>query len=274
MERMTADRNAAWAPDPLTHKNAAGDAYKRTEVVDRQIRVAVHLDWLDLETRVEVADESSPDWLSPECLVYLIRFYARSGERRWVSHLSQALLQRCARWIRNRVRSLGKDAEDEAFADVVEQLFSRILDRDSDRGDFLQVRFWVALERLAVQAYRQQLRRLERDRDAIPLEALPGHDGGDDDLRLIRTGGTAAVPATRSAESEVVDHALIREALHQLDEPLRSVFLLREYYGWPIEDKDPNVPTISSHFGKTPRTIRNWLRRADTVLEAWRGEQQ
>jgi len=49
------------------------------------------------------------------------------------------------------------------------------------------------------------------------------------------------------------------------------VFVLRHYEGWPIEDKDPSVPTISRHFQRTPRTIRNWMREAENVLAAWRG---
>jgi transposase-like protein len=33
------------------------------------------------------------------------------------------------------------------------------------------------------------------------------------------------------------------------------------------------VRTISRHFGVDPRTIRNWLHRADEALGQWRGEQ-
>ena len=40
--------------------------------------------------------------------------------------------------------------------------------------------------------------------------------------------------------------------------------------GWPVEDRDPNVPTISRYFGKTSRTIRNWLAQAEERLAAWR----
>ena len=80
--------------------------------------------------------------------------------------------------------------------------------------------------------------------------------------------------AGRRVESEAIDNALIEAALSQLEEPIRSAYLLRYLEDWPIEDKDPAVQTISRHFGKTPRTIRNWLSKADEILEAWRGEQR
>jgi len=43
--------------------------------------------------------------------------------------------------------------------------------------------------------------------------------------------------------------------------------------GWPIEDRDPNVMTISKYFGKTSRTIRNWIAEAEKQLAAWRDEE-
>lgn len=66
----------------------------------------------------------------------------------------------------------------------------------------------------------------------------------------------------------------IRDALSRIDEPYRSVFVLRHYFGWPTEDRFPNTRTISRHYGVDPRTIRNWLKKADQALEQWRGEQQ
>ncbi len=65
---------------------------------------------------------------------------------------------------------------------------------------------------------------------------------------------------------------LYREALALLDEPMRTAFVLRHYEGWPIEDRDETVPTISRYFNKTPRTIRNWMTTAEQALAAWRGE--
>ena len=62
------------------------------------------------------------------------------------------------------------------------------------------------------------------------------------------------------------------EALASLEEPQRSVFVLRYYQGWPVESKHPGEPTISGYFGVTSRTIRNWLTSAEKRLSEWREE--
>ena len=72
----------------------------------------------------------------------------------------------------------------------------------------------------------------------------------------------------------VISSDLIRDALSRVKEPYRTAYLLRNYAGWPIEDQDPNVPTISRKFGVDPRTIRNWLKAVEDELQSWRGEQE
>jgi len=79
--------------------------------------------------------------------------------------------------------------------------------------------------------------------------------------------GTALTDSTLSA----IDRIEYHDGLNSIEEPYRTVFVLRYYHGWPTEDDDPTVPTISRYFNKTPRTIRNYLRRADDALVAWRG---
>ena len=56
---------------------------------------------------------------------------------------------------------------------------------------------------------------------------------------------------------------------------IESLFVTRLYradlseHGKTI---DPNESSVSDHFGKTPKTIRNWLHKADAALEKkWRG---
>ena len=132
----------------------------------------------------------------------------------------------------------------------------------SDRGDFLQIRFGLCLKRLTVQVFRKQLNQLKLERNSIPLTSLEGYDVEE----------TNPLVRPRSIELEVIEKDLIRAALSQLKEPLRSAYLLRYYENWPIEDQDPNVQTISRHFNKTPRTIRNWFTEAEKCLEAWREE--
>jgi hypothetical protein len=252
----------------LTHRNREGIPYRREDAVERQIDAALALTPTALTQRARLRDPDAPDYLREECLVYLLRAFALRGETAIVDTLSEALLERCTRYVSVKLSALGPEGREEAYGEVVARLFDLILDLESDRGDFLQVRFWVALEKLVVAAFGRQAREIAQARRQVPLSALPGAESGDEEERTV-----AARLEDITAPSLPPDHALLyREALATLEEPVRTAFVLRHYEGWPIEDRDPGVLTISRYFDKTPRTIRNWMNAAEQALAAWRGE--
>jgi DNA-directed RNA polymerase specialized sigma24 family protein len=141
-------------------------------------------------------------------------------------------------------------------------LFERLVEPEgSDRGDFLQVRFRFVLKRLGIAAFKRATKEA-----AQPLMAIdPTGQGSDDEADY---GVQIADPMPTAADTRL----LTEEALALLEPNVRTAFLLR-VEGWPIEDRDPNVPTISGYFGKTSRTIRYWLAQADERLAAWRAEE-
>ena len=268
MEHEPSKLDTSCLMQPLTRQNANDQVYQRLPAVDRQIKEALRLDYGELRSRLEVRDEDSTAFLKEESLVHLIRHYHRAGSRELVNDVAKCLLTRCATWIDGKLIGLRKDLREDGNARVVAEVFDRILDLSSDRGDFLQVRFWVVLERITVDVFWKQVNQFDTessgDYDQAAIDALTQQ-------------GAVVVPTAstgRSAESEAIHNVLIEAALHQLEEPILSAYLLRYHQGWPIEDKNATVQTISQHFGKTPRTIRNWLSRADKCLEAWRGEQR
>jgi DNA-directed RNA polymerase specialized sigma24 family protein len=275
MDRDEAARQDQWRPEALTRRNTAGELYRREPDVEQQICAARTLGAAALQARAAISDRTSADYLKEEGLVYLIRHYHAAGEARLVSDLSEALLRRCAPVIEGHLRKLGPEATEAGYDDVVERLFGPIVDLASDRGDFLQVRFWLVVEKLAVRAFNQQLTQHQRAQANVPLSSFAGydHDGGEEDGQIVRAHGDAEL-ASPAGDVLVVRDDLIHDALSRVDEPFRSAYLLRHYFDWPVEDQDPTVRTISSHFGKDPRTIRNWLKRAEGALETWRGEQQ
>jgi len=261
------------ATEPLTRRNADREVYRREPAVEQQIAAALGLDPAALLARAQIADEAATEFLKEECLVYLIRRAQREGQIQIANDLSAVLLRRCAALIQRRLGSLGREGLEDGFDDLAEQLFGRILDLRSDRGDFLQVRFWIALERLAIRAYDQRVRETNRARRTVSLAELAGYDCDDELNHTILTRESAAV-ATPSDDAFVIQNDLIRDAVSRIEPPYRTAFLLRYFAGWPIEHQDPSVRTISRHFGRDPRTIRNWLRRAEEALQQWRGEQQ
>lgn len=275
MESDHSENKGARLPVPLTRANKDGKRYKRLPEVDNQIWMALDLEPEELVIRATVSDKSSPDFLKEEALVYLIRHYHREEDRGIVAALTEVLLGRFASWVESRLRTLGDEAVNDGYTDVVTRLFIRILDIDSNRGDFLQVRFWLVLKRLTVRAFNEQLKHVNRKKSNNSLESIAGYEGGNSDEAgygwMVKPSDSVTC---RSAESQATDNIFIRQAMSQLKEPFRSAYLLRHYHNWPIENQDPAVPTISQRFGKTPRTIRNWLTKADEELSVWLGAQK
>jgi len=255
---------------PLTHCNSAGEMYQRTAPVHSQIEAALTLTSSQLVERARIADHHSPDYFQEECLVYLIREFHRRGDRRIINALSEILIRRCKNMIYGRLQALGLHAVDDAFNDVMLDLFAPILDLESDRGDFLQVRFGLRLQRLIIDVYNQYVRRIKKEvENTVPLSSIAGYEpDGDDDVRN-RIQLDDVVDTSISMEHRT----LYREGLRTLEEPYRTAFILRHYEGWQIEAKDPSLPTLSRFFKTTPRTIHSWLARAEDILEHWRGEQ-
>ena len=275
MDQDESGRQGQWRPEALTRRNAAGERYRREPDVEQQICAAQALSAPALWARSAISDRTSADYLKEECLVYLIRHHNAAGETRLVSDLSEVLLRRCATVVEGHLRSLGPEATQTGHDDVVERLFGLIVDQASDRGDFLQVRFWPVVEKLAVRAFNQQLTQHKRAQATLPLSSVAGydHDAGEEDGQIVHAHGDAEL-ASPASDLTVVRDDLIRHALSRIEEPFRSAYILRHYFDWPVEDQDPTVRTISSHFGKVPRTIGNWLKKAEEALEKWRGEQQ
>jgi DNA-directed RNA polymerase specialized sigma24 family protein len=258
---------------PLTRCNGEGKVYQRTAIVHLQIEEALTMTSAQLVERARILDRQSPDYFQEECLIYLIREFSRRNDARAVSDLSEGLLDRCKNFIHNGLfsglRILGLQAVEDACNDVILELFTLVLDLESDHSDFLQVRFGPALQRLIIGVYRRHSSRIQETKDSVPLSSIAGYESEmDGDNRQHAVPLDDIVDHTISIEQRV----LYREGLSILEEPYRTVFILRHYEGWQIEAKDPSVPTISRFYQKTPRTIQLWLSHAENILERWRGE--
>jgi DNA-directed RNA polymerase specialized sigma24 family protein len=240
--------------------------YKREPEVERQIQEALSLPPSQLAGRA-AAREDEPGYLNAEALAYLIRHFRREGDERAVNDLSGALVRRCESYVARKLYHVGTALLEECRDQVVLRLFERLLDFESDRGDFLQVRFWAFLNRLVadvVSAYAGL-------RDQIASSVSPAWVHGGELSEGEREEGVGYVPEPVSGDK--VDTALlVQEALAMLEEPHRMVFVLRHYQGWPVESKHPGEPTISGYFGVTSRTVRNWLTTAEKRLAEWREE--
>jgi len=254
---------------PLTRCNSAGEVYQRLASVQSQITATLTLTSSQLIERAQISDDQSPDYFQEECLVYLIREFHRRNDARTVNDLTELLIRRCQRTISGRLLAFGLESVEDAVRDVIADLLDRILNLKNDRGDFLQVRFGLALKSLVIGVYRKYLARAEEAENIVPLSCIAGYESEDDDEMQPVVELDDMVDSSISVEQRV----LYREGLSILKEPYRRAFILRYYDGWQVEAKDPSVPTLSRYFGRTPRTIRSWLTYAEDILQRWRGEQ-
>lgn len=244
---------------PLIHQDKDGELLKRAPDVDVQIHDALILAPADL---VKLAEKNAQDaeFLKDEALVYLIRAFHKSGNKDITNQLSEILIRRWTPFIYSKFNGF-VDADD-AFCAVIKILFTHILFRDDGRGDFLQVKFGLHLKRIIVSVFRIHHDKKEKESSTFTFSELSNEE--DEDMDWDET--------TESDELSPEDKVFIDEAADVLTGDLQKVYILRHKYNFQIESIDPDEPTLSKYFGKTPRTIRNWLKQADEILKKWQGE--
>lgn len=255
---------------PLTLRDKEGVLYCHAPAVAQQIEAALDLSASDVLARAALGP-AAPDYLSNECLAYLLREFQRAGDQHLVAELAGVLLRRCVPSIHARLRLNNETLREEAYDEAVRRLLTRLLDLNGNKSDYYQVRFADALKALTIDVFRKYLRMQEKQEQTVPL----GHTGDEEDDDTTGIGelpDTAPDPFTRLDQAEQRER--VYAVLAQLPPDVRRAVVLKYVDGWPIEHSDPSVPTISARFNKTPRTINNWLRQAKRALAESLGEQE
>ena len=261
------NKHAPITLQPLTRCNKEGIPYSRGSKVEAQILRALELDIPSLLERARIRDFKASEFLQEECLIYLIREYQLRGDDHTAGALLEILFKRCAKSIRSKFISLHDSMAREAFDEATASIVDRIIDLGTDKGDFLQVRFWVALERTCVTIYGKYIKEQQRTDRTVSLSHV-----GESDTENLEEGRSVIDPADEPASPGLSEEQrnMYKQGLNTLEGNPRLAFVLLHYYGWPIESIDPAEPTISGYFKKTPRTIRNWIRSAEEKLRCWR----
>ena len=244
---------------PLIHRDKEGVLLKRAPDVDAQIHDSLVLAPAELVQRAK-KEAQDPGFLKDEALVYLIRAFHKSGNKDITNQLSEVLIRRCTPFIYSKFNGF-VDAED-AFCAVIKILFTHILFRDDGRGDFLQVRFGLHLKRIVVSVFRIHRDKKEKESSTFTFSELSNEEDED----------TEWDDSIESEDLSLEDRVSIDQATNVLTGHLQEVYILRHKYNFQIDSIDPNEPTLRKYFGKTPRTINNWLNQADEILKKWQGE--
>jgi hypothetical protein len=257
---------------PLTQQTKEGFLYHRPDEIEKQISHALTLSPDEVIVRAQISDSEDSGFLKEESLVYLILAYHNSNDWEAFNSLSDILIKRIVRQYHSFFRGFDTLSLTEAGDELLTQLFLRILKIEDSKGDYFQVRFWSGIKLLAISIFRKKVSDYKQEKNMVPLSDLAG-----DELEESENGLDDQAPGTirpldpPSATASIETAVLADEGLHSLKEPIRTAYLLHHWAGWQIESKDPLEPTISKHFNVTPKTIRNWLTKAEGDLKKWRG---
>jgi len=254
----------------LLGQDKSGNEYRRTKEVERQIRSSLALSDNEIIANANITDQHADNYLREEALVFLIRQSYQEQNQFLYDELFMILLGRCKEQISYRLRSLEVSLKEDALSEVNAKLIENVL-RDDGKGDFLEVRFWVVLNRLAIDVFRQFIHSDNDDHEYLEAEAFSEYDPIQQDEKDTILDLNQLVPGEQRW-SLVEKGNLVEDALQSLSPHIRQAFILFYYLDWPIDSKDEKLPTISKYFGKTGKTIQNWLYEAKESIEKWRGD--
>ena len=160
---------------PLTKRKRDGARYVRPQTIEAEIETALREDPATLRERLLNTDPASPDHLSSECLVHLIREALRSRDDEPLNRALPVLLGRCEAILRTKIANSLQNADqlpEEVLSEFSELLASDGTGERSDELDFYECRFNAAFAALRIDSVRRELKRLERTAEPPP----PGDD--------------------------------------------------------------------------------------------------
>jgi hypothetical protein len=244
---------------PLTKISKAGSPYVRTPSVESSIDRTVNEDLAALRKRLELDDESSPDYLKSECLVHLFREFNRRNEHEKRDIIVTVIFTRIerlllARYPDNRIRNAAQ-IRDEILGKFALMLANDGRGSNPDELDFYECRFNRAFRTFRIDVLKHE-KGQETRFSQFPDEAPTGDEKAAPNL--------GAIPSSRAKQED----ALLRaEMLNSLSPDLRRAVVLVHEMGYEIESEDDTKITAATICGVSGRTIRTRLKLAKDFLK-------
>jgi hypothetical protein len=247
---------------PLVKTNKNG-VLIRPPTVEAKIDAALAQDWFTLSAQARVTDPRSPDFLSSECLVHLIRDAIRRDDERVSRVLMPHLLSRAeANLLRTVPDSRMRNAES-VRQNILSSLAMMFIEERSEEQqkelDFYECKFLSALRFLRIDHVRAEISSRKEVTD-LP-QAGSDQDGAPlDDEMLARLSGAASIGPS---QEDAVYLRQVLAALNRLPADQKRAVILRRVIGHE-EDKAASI------IGVEGRTVRYRLARADKQLKTWK----
>ena len=240
---------------PLTRRDKSDTALRRPPNIEAQITEA--LDW-DIEQVLNRASlpEKSEGSMSSETLVHLIRADLKRQGTPMAELLIPILLARCAANLNYTVRGFREPTLSNVREEILGCLALLLVD-PSNKADFFEVRFSLALVRLRIDCCHKHKRSDDH------LIFLDNDSDTDLDGSPPQTSETQSGMNKKPLDAE--QSYALKQALSRLNPQERQVLLLHRLGGIPINAGEHCLVNI---MGCSERTIRNRLRSAEQTLAA------
>lgn len=249
---------------PLTQAKVDGTPYVRFADIELQIQ----------ETVVTDPQNWSPDALKSETLVHLIRWQIAHGDDRAIGPMFDCLGRRIAEIVGDFARGFDSGTAtaiaDEIAMDIVELVFAKAPSRKSE---FLEVAFEQAVKRRTinkVESHKKRGVRVISETTLIPKDSTTSRPG------IVESHPDAAPGPEQLAllaEAAQLQPELIRKAYAAIKDERHREAIILNFQGWQLDSTDPQIITLSTHFGVSGRQIRTWLKTAIEEMRTALGEQ-
>jgi DNA-directed RNA polymerase specialized sigma24 family protein len=239
-------------------KDGAGKLYVRRPEVEGEIAGILKTD----------TSSWSSDGLSSETLVHLIRVLCkRDGEEPLIGRLADQLGRHIARIAKDVAKGFDPTTTDEMVVKVGQDVMGLVVAQSPTRqSEFLEVAFRVAVKRRTINEVQK------RRHHPRQCQLVPTHDKTNP-LESVEDDGPSPEESAMAAEECELTPKLIRKGLAAIKDPRhREAVVLHHLEGWPITDKNLEIPTLSKHFGKSARQIQNWMTTAFAEMRGALGD--
>lgn len=216
----------------------------------------------------------SPTKLKSETLVYLIRWLWRRNDQGNIGRMIECLGKRIAQISRSFVSGFPPNVAEDFAIEIAEEVNMLIFACDPNRrSEFLEVAFRSAIKRRAINK-REKIK--ERLRHEVCESSIQSKVESEYSEGIIASYSDEQPDPGKMAllvEAQRLRPEQIRRALTAVLNPLhREAVILHHLQGWKISSTDSAIPTLNTHFDKSPRQIQNWLNTAMNQMRTALGE--
>ena len=275
---------------PLRKRSKGGKPYQRRPEVEQELETLEKLGLADVVARARAGEQRGKPAVSSEALVHILRREVRAARpdgrtQGPIDALVSILIARCEVILKRRLWSYDELAREEMSEAVVNRLVDDIYE-DGDKADYAEINFnhWLARNRSdAMRKHARKAARVKQLGEAVEnLEENEAQVVTEDEPTEVSDESTPERLYSLKEEREranlpsIIEHAQFSpDDLHRIADvviqaklPADALYaFLAHNLGVKVQSEDPKEHTLVKHFGKSEKTIRNWIERAEKVFD-------